>query len=175
MLTGIRLLMVPVFLVLLLSESAGTHRWWAVAVFLAASVTDLYDGNLARRWGQTTEFGALADPIADKALTGAAFVGLSMLGQLPWWVTVVVMTREISITVWRFTVLGSGVVPASRGGKTKTTLQMIAIVGFILNFDGLWQGISSGLMAAAVVVTVATGVDYFIAARRGRQMTAVGG
>lgn len=168
-LTGARLLMVPVFVALLLAESAGVHRWWAVAVFLAASLTDLYDGNLARRWGQTTEFGALADPIADKALTGAAFVGLSILGQLPWWVTALVMLREVSITVWRFAVLGSGVVPASRGGKTKTTLQMAAIVGYILNFGGAWQVVSSWIMAAAVVVTVLTGVDYFVGALRSRQ------
>lgn len=172
-LTGVRLLMVPLFVVLLLSESAGAHRWWAVTVFLAASLTDLYDGSLARRWGQTTEFGALADPIADKALTGAAFIGLSMLGQLPWWVTVVVMLREVSITVWRFTVIGSGVVPASRGGKTKTTLQMAAIVGYILNFGGLWQTVSTTVMAAAVIVTVATGIDYFASARRSRHMTTV--
>jgi len=170
MLTGLRLLLVPVFLWLLLAPSAGTHHWWAVIVFLAASLTDLYDGNLARRWGQTTAFGALADPIADKALTGAAFIGLSILGELPWWVTVLVLVREVVVTAWRFVVIGDGVVPASRGGKTKTTLQMAAIFAYVLNLGGVWDTASTVIMTAAVVVTVATGVDYFVGSTRAERV-----
>ena len=90
-------------------------------------ITDRFDGALARSYGMVTEFGTLADPIADKALIGAALIGLSMLGDLPWWVTVVIMVREIGITVLRFAVLRRGVIPASRGGKLKTLVQAVAI------------------------------------------------
>jgi CDP-diacylglycerol--glycerol-3-phosphate 3-phosphatidyltransferase len=171
-LTGLRFLLVPVFIVLVFQPGAGPHHFAAVAVFLIASLTDLYDGNLARKWGQTSQFGALMDPIADKALTGAALVCLSMLGEIPWWVTLLVMTREISITVWRFTVLRDGVVPASRGGKTKTTLQMLAIVAFLLNPSGAWHAAAVVVLAAAVVVTVVTGADYFINASRAERVRA---
>lgn len=171
-LTVLRLLLVPVFVVLVFQPGAGDHRIGAVLVFLAASLTDLYDGNLARRWGQTSQFGALADPIADKALTGAALICLSVLDQLPWWATALVLVREVSITVWRFTVLRDGVVPASRGGKTKTTLQMLAIVAFLLNPAGLWHSVAVVVMAAAVVVTVATGADYFVNASRAERVRA---
>lgn len=165
-LTGVRFLLVPVFVMLVFQPGAGERHIAAVTVFLIASLTDLYDGNLARKWGQTSQFGALADPIADKALTGAALICLSVLGSIPWWVTVVVMTREVFITVWRFTVLRDGVVPASRGGKTKTTLQMLAIVAFLLNPTGVWHSLAVAVLAAAVVVTVITGIDYFVNAAR---------
>ena len=85
-----------------------------------------------------TEFGKLADPIADKALIGAALIGLSMLGDLPWWVTVVILVREIGVTVLRFAVLRRGVIPASRGGKLKTLVQAVAIGLFILPLSGIW-------------------------------------
>ena len=165
-LTFIRLLLVPVFLMLVFSQSADVHRLWAVTVFLAASLTDLYDGTLARRWGQTTAFGALADPIADKALTGSAFIALSVLHQVPWWATLVVLVREVGITVWRFAVIRGGVVPASRGGKTKTTLQIAAIVALLLQPVGALHTLAMALLAAAVAVTVITGADYFVHAAR---------
>jgi CDP-diacylglycerol--glycerol-3-phosphate 3-phosphatidyltransferase len=114
-----------------------------------------------------TEFGKLADPIADKALIGAALIGLSLLGDLPWWVTVVILVREIGVTVLRFAVIRGGVIPASRGGKLKTLVQAVAIGLFVLPLTGPWLTAAWALMWAAIVLTVLTGVDYVVSAIRG--------
>ena len=126
-LTMLRILLVPMFLWLLLSEAGDSapHRWWAAAVFALASLTDWLDGDLARRRQLVTTFGKVADPIADKALMGSALIGLSLLGELPWWVTVVILIRELGITVLRFWVIRQGVIAASKGGKLKTTVQAV--------------------------------------------------
>ena len=171
-LTTLRILLVPVFGWLLLIDGGqdDTLRCWAFAVFLVAILTDRIDGDIARRRNLVTDFGKLMDPIADKALTGMAFVGLSIIGELWWWVTIVVLGREWGITLLRFLVIRYGVMPASRGGKIKTTLQAIALCGLILPLralDGplaslgevLWW-VAVVTMAAAVLVTVLTGVDY---------------
>ena len=128
-LTVLRMLLVPVFLVALFAHGGHTAswRWIAFAVFAVAMFTDRVDGQIARRYGLITDFGKLMDPIADKALTGAAFIGLSVLGDLPWWVTIVILGRELGITVMRIAVISEGVIPASRGGKLKTLLQTLAI------------------------------------------------
>ncbi|MET0758283.1 MAG: CDP-diacylglycerol--glycerol-3-phosphate 3-phosphatidyltransferase [Mycobacterium sp.] len=167
-LTGVRLVLVPVFLVALFVGDGHETYWRIVAfiVFAAAVITDRLDGALARSYGMVTEFGTLADPIADKALIGAALIGLSMLGDLPWWVTVVIMVREIGVTVLRFAVLRRGVIPASRGGKLKTLVQAVAIGLFILPLSGPWLAAAWVVMAAAVVLTVITGVDYVVSAVR---------
>lgn len=109
-LTGVRMVLVPVFLLVLFADG-GHETVWRVAafvVFAVAVITDRLDGALARSYGMVTEFGTLADPIADKALIGAALIGLSVLGDLPWWATVVILTRELAITVLRFVVLRHG-------------------------------------------------------------------
>jgi CDP-diacylglycerol--glycerol-3-phosphate 3-phosphatidyltransferase len=132
--------------------------------FAVASVTDLLDGELARRRNLITDFGKIADPIADKALTGSALVTLSVLGELPWWVTAVILARELAVTALRFWVIRRGVIAASRGGKLKTLLQVIAISLYILPWDiGLERRL---FMGAAVVVTVLTGIDYTVRAVR---------
>ena len=118
----------------------------------------------------TSEFGKLADPIADKMLIGAALIGLSMLGDMPWWVTVLILVREIGVTVLRFAVISRGIIPASRGGKLKTMVQAIAIGLFILPLDSLpaqWTTVAWWVMGAAIVLTVATGLDYVVSALRG--------
>ena len=138
----------------------------AFVVFAVAVITDRFDGSLARNYGMVTEFGTLADPIADKTLIGAALIGLSMLGDLPWWVTVVILAREVGITVLRFVVLRHGVIPASRGGKLKTLVQAVAIGLFVLPLSGSWLVAASVVMAAAIVLTVVTGVDYVASAAR---------
>jgi CDP-diacylglycerol---glycerol-3-phosphate 3-phosphatidyltransferase len=135
-------------------------------VFAVAVITDRFDGALARSYGMVTEFGTLADPIADKALIGAALIGLSILGDLPWWVTALIMVREIGITVLRLAVLRRGVIPASRGGKLKTLVQAVAIGLFVLPLSGAWLAASWVVMWAAVVLTVVTGVDYVVSAIR---------
>ncbi len=167
-LTVLRLLLVPVFAVFLFHDD-GNDTGWRVAAFLTfvvASMTDRFDGDLARRRGLITDFGKIADPIADKALTGTALVGLSALGELPWWVTVVVLVREIGVTLLRFWVIKHGVIPASRGGKVKTALQVLAIGLYILPLGGVAHAGAQAAMAAAVIVTVATGADYVLRALR---------
>jgi len=173
-LTVLRLLLVPVFGWLLLSADGDTHwmRWAALGVFLGAALTDRYDGHLARQHGLETAVGAVADPIADKALTGVALVGLSVLGELPWWMTVLVLVREWGITLLRFWVIRHGVIPASPGGKLKTVLQMAALVAYLVPLPDVLDPALYALMLAAVVVTVTSGVDYVFRAialrRKGR-------
>ena len=161
-LTVLRLAAVPVFAVLLLREdgSAAAGRWWAALAFALAILTDRYDGMIARRTGQVTEFGKLADPIADKALTGMALIALSILHLLPWWVTVVILVRELAVTLLRVWVIRHGVIAASRGGKMKTVAQSLAIFLYLLPVSGLLASARWWVMAAAVVLTVATGIDY---------------
>jgi len=165
-LTVIRLGLVPVVVACLLA--GGTA--WRVAAFVAfgtASVTDLLDGRVARSRGLITDLGKIADPIADKALTGAALVTLSYLGWLPWWVTIVILAREVAVTGLRFWVIRYGVIAASRGGKLKTLLQVLAISLYML--PGIPQWLRAVVMAAAVLVTLVTGADYVIRAARLRR------
>ncbi len=168
LLTLVRLLLVPVFAVALFHNGGddAAWRWTAWVVFALASATDLLDGEIARRRGLVTTFGKIADPIADKALMGTALVGLSALGELPWWVTLVILTREVGVTLLRFWVIRRGVIPASRGGKLKTLLQGIAIGLYVMPLGGWLRTVSAVVMAAAVVVTLVTGVDYIAKARR---------
>jgi CDP-diacylglycerol---glycerol-3-phosphate 3-phosphatidyltransferase len=169
-LTMLRIALVPLFGWLLLAQGGDEDLWRvaAFAVFLGAILTDKVDGDLARKRGLVTDFGKIADPIADKALTGMAFVGLSLLGELPWWVTAVVLGRELAITLVRFVVIRRGVMAASRGGKLKTMLQAIALCGFILPLAGIvWlHTIAWLIMGAAVLVTVVTGIEYVVQAAR---------
>jgi len=172
-LTVSRLVLVPVFLLALLQEGGHDEvwRWVATAIFLIASITDRVDGDLARRRGLVTDFGKIADPIADKALTGSALVGLSALGDLGWWITLVIVGREVFVTLLRFWVIRHGVIPASRGGKLKTLLQAVAIVLYLmplhqLPYGGYAELVAQLVMAAAVLVTVVTGLDYAVRAVR---------
>jgi CDP-diacylglycerol--glycerol-3-phosphate 3-phosphatidyltransferase len=118
-------------------------------VFVVATATDRVDGDIARAKGLVTDFGAVSDPIADKALMGMALVGLSMIGLLPWWVSAVVVVREVGITALRFVVIRHGVMPASRGGKVKTALQAVAILLYVLPLSGLWHTIAAVVMAVS--------------------------
>jgi CDP-diacylglycerol---glycerol-3-phosphate 3-phosphatidyltransferase len=183
-LTTLRILMVPFFGWALLAHDGGSILWRCVAylLFVAAAVTDKVDGDIARSRGLVTDFGKIADPIADKALTGMAFVGLSVIGELWWWVTVLVLVREWGVTALRFWVIRHGVMAASSGGKLKTVLQTVALGLLILPLrllDGSWAGVGlvawwvgAAVMAAAVAVTVVTGLDYVVKAlavrRKGR-------
>jgi CDP-diacylglycerol--glycerol-3-phosphate 3-phosphatidyltransferase len=174
-LTLVRLLLVPVFVVVLFH--GGGHvdswRWLAWVVFAIAAVTDTVDGRVARRRGIVTDFGKIADPIADKALSGAALIGLSTLGDLPWVVTVVVLTREVGVTGLRFWVIRHGVIPASRGGKLKTMLLGFGTGFWILPFTGFGHDVARVLMTAAVIVAVITGIDYTLRALRLRRAAPV--
>jgi CDP-diacylglycerol--glycerol-3-phosphate 3-phosphatidyltransferase len=164
-LTLLRLALVPFFVILLTAGGTGS-RIAAFVLFAVASLTDLLDGRLARQRGLVTDFGKIADPVADKALTGAAFIALSALGELSWWVTGVIMVRELGVTALRMIVIRRNVIAASRGGKLKTLLQVIAISLYVL--PGPFGPARPAVMAAAVAVTLITGADYVVTALRKR-------
>jgi CDP-diacylglycerol--glycerol-3-phosphate 3-phosphatidyltransferase len=165
-LTGLRLVLVPVFLALTVASGmTQPHlRMAACVVFVVASATDFVDGWIARTWHLVTAFGKVADPIADKALTGTALVLLSWYGRLPWWVTGLILLRELGITALRFVVIRRGIIPASRGGKIKTVLQIAAISWYLWPVSGALVEVGPVIMGGAVVITLATGVDYVVRA-----------
>ena len=181
-LTVLRLLLVPVFIWLSLLPG-DRARLAAVVVFVVAAFTDRLDGQLARSWGLVTSFGKIADPIADKALTLSAFVLLSVNQRLWWWVTILIVVRELGITVMRFFMLRRAVMAASRGGKIKTTLQMVGLVGLLTPWSTLLPaGLAAFLtkaayviVAAALIVTVVTGLDYVREAMRLSRQNGQGG
>lgn len=177
-LTLLRIGLVPV-VALALGAQGGRDAGWRVGAFLVFSLamaTDRLDGELARRRGLITNFGIVADPIADKALIGTVLVVLSAQERLPWWVTVVVLARELGITALRFVVIRHGIMPASRGGKLKTTLQSLALALYLLPLElwfGPWAAALAGVVVAlAVLVTVVTGLDYMVQAYRLREGSA---
>lgn len=163
-LTGLRLVMVPLFgWVLLAFPADPVMRWLSTAIFVIAIATDAVDGKIARKYNLVTDFGKLWDPIADKAITGMAFIGLSILGELPWWITLIILVREWGITALRWAIIKYGVMAANRGGKLKTVMQSVAIIMFLpgLAFLPVWWGwIAWAAMIVAFVLTVVTGLDY---------------
>ena len=171
--TIVRILCAPVFLWMLLADAGndGPLRWWAAVLFIVAIATDGIDGYLARKHDIVTDLGKLLDPIADKALTGCAFVGLSILGELPWWVTILVLVREVGITVHRLVVASSHVVAAAWMGKLKTVAQAVALSLALLplwTVVGDWIHVVNALtMTIAVILTVASGIDYVVTEVRG--------
>lgn len=170
-LTTLRLLLVPFFALALFTSGGHTTKWRliAFAIFAVAAITDKYDGDIARKRGLVTNFGKLADPIADKALTGTALVGLSVLGDLPWWVTVLILVREVGVTLLRFWIIRHGVLAASRGGKAKTFAQAVALGLYVLPLSSWLGTLRWWVLAVAVVLTVVSGLDYVIRAIRMRR------
>ena len=173
-----RILCAPVFLWLLLTDgvTGGGLRWAAGIVFIVAIATDGVDGYIARRFEIVSDLGKLLDPIADKALTGVAFVGLSILGELPWWVTIVVLVREVGITIYRFLVVSDHVLAAAWMGKLKTVAQAVALSIALLPLASLsdatvWQSVvwwaGTVTMTIAVILTIASGIDYVVSEVRG--------
>ena len=176
-LTLLRLLLVPVFGWLLIAgddSDSDAMRWAALAVFVIASITDQVDGYLARKHGLVTAVGAVADPIADKLLTGVAFVLLSYLGELPWWATIVILAREWGVTLLRFWVIRYGVISASPGGKLKTTLQIAVLIGYLVPLpdalddalNPVFDWVLYTVLVATVLITLVTGIDYVVRASR---------
>ncbi len=162
-LTVARLLIVPLFGYLVLGVTQTQSAQWAGAtIFLIAAITDLIDGVWARKYGLVTNFGKMADPIADKALIGTALVALSITGEIPWWVTGVILFREVAITVMRFWVINHGVIPASRGGKVKTVSQIIAIVAYLIPVSGWVEVVAQMSLGVALAMTIVTGIDYAV-------------
>jgi CDP-diacylglycerol--glycerol-3-phosphate 3-phosphatidyltransferase len=179
-LTTLRIVMVPFFGWALLVDGGDSPqwRWVAFAIFVVAMITDKIDGDLARKHNLITDFGKIADPIADKAITGMAFIGLSIVGDIWWWVTIVVLLREWSVTLLRLSVLKSVVIPAAQSGKIKTMLQAVALSGLLMPlphgdahggaFD-FWPGplgevlfyASQVMLAGAVAMTRWSGYEFF--------------
>jgi CDP-diacylglycerol---glycerol-3-phosphate 3-phosphatidyltransferase len=175
--TAIRILVAPVFLWMVFIDGGedGVWRWVAALLFIAAIATDGIDGALARQRNLVTTSGILLDPIADKVLIGGALVALALVSDLPWWVVVVIMTREIGITLLRFFVLANRVIPASRGGKLKTILQAITVSSWLVPtwvLLGDWVSVLNWvLMGLVIVITLVTGVDYLVKAFRAPEST----
>jgi CDP-diacylglycerol---glycerol-3-phosphate 3-phosphatidyltransferase len=171
LLTAVRIVLVPVFLVLVVVSEMTSPGWRMAAcvAFCVASATDFVDGWVARRYQLVTSFGKVADPIADKALTGTALVLLSAYDRLAWWVTVLILLREWGVTALRFWVIRYGIIPASRGGKLKTVLQIAAIAWYLWPVPEPFDAVGPWLMGAALLVTMVTGVDYVIRALRLRR------
>lgn len=184
MLTTLRIVLVPFFGWALLVDGGESFTWRLVAfvIFVGAMITDKIDGDLARKHGLVTDFGKIADPIADKAITGMAFIGLSIAGDIWWWVTVVVLLREWSVTLLRLSILKDAVIAASNSGKIKTTLQAIALATLTLPlphgdsphseaFSGTLGALTGAgevvfylalvLLAGAVVSTLWSGWEFF--------------
>lgn len=175
-LTLVRLLCVPVLAWLILQEN-DQARNGAAAIFVFASVTDLLDGAIARKYSLITNFGKIADPIADKFLTGVALIGLSYVQLLPWWITIVIIFRELAVTLLRFWVIEHGVIEASRGGKAKTLAQMIAITMFLIALPApsYWWDVSQSIvMAVALLLTLTTAAGYVMKALTLRRELASG-
>jgi CDP-diacylglycerol--glycerol-3-phosphate 3-phosphatidyltransferase len=170
-LTAARIVLVPVFVAFVVTSDMTDSGWRILAclTFCVASATDFADGWIARRYELVTSFGKVADPIADKALTGSALVLLSAYDRLSWWVTGLILIREWGVTALRFWVIRYGVIPASRGGKLKTALQIGAIAFFLWPVPEPFDLVGTGLMVAALIVTVVTGVDYVLQALRLRR------
>jgi len=183
-LTVLRIALVPLFAWVLLTQDGQdpTLRVIAFVVFALAMITDRIDGEIARSRGLVTNFGKIADPIADKALTGMAFIGLSVIGEVWWWVTIVVLLREWSVTILRLSVAKDVVIAAARSGKIKTMLQALGLGGVVLpfsSFSGAWEvpgdvlhWFSVAVLAAAVVMTLWSGYEFFRDYRRQRRGSA---
>ena len=166
LLTTVRIVVVPILAWLLFKENAetDTNRIIAGTIFIVAALTDIADGTIARRWNLITNFGKIFDPIADKALIGVALIGLSYLNLLDWWFTWVILARELFVTFLRFWVINKGVIPASRGGKLKTITQIVAISFYLLPLPESVSIVGEIIMYAAVILTLATAVDYIMKA-----------
>lgn len=179
--TIVRILCAPVFLWMLLVDGGedSALRWAAALLFIVAIATDGIDGYLARRHHIVTDVGKLLDPIADKVLTGCAFVGLSVLGELDWWITILVLVREVGVTVHRLVVASDHVVAAAWMGKLKTVAQGVALSLALLplwTVVGEWiHAVNAVAMTVAVVLTVASGIDYVVTEVRGARALALEG
>jgi CDP-diacylglycerol--glycerol-3-phosphate 3-phosphatidyltransferase len=186
-LTTLRIVMVPIFAWALLHDGGDSQgwRWLAWGLFVVAMITDKVDGDIARRHNLVTNFGKIADPIADKAITGMAFIGLSVIGALWWWVTILVLVREWSVTIARLSIARQIVMAARQSGKVKTMAQALALGGFVAPFKDLSGGwdvpgdvvwwVSAVLMGVAVVLTVTSGLEFVRDVARQRRTVSAGG
>lgn len=161
-LTILRVIMVPFFVLFMLTGLGGSfNRWIAAAIFIVASLTDLLDGYLARRDNLVTDFGKFMDPLADKLLVCAALICFVELGRLPAWFVIIIISREFIISGFRLIASDNGlVIAASYWGKFKTVSQMVMIILLIVNLGGFFAIVEEIFVWLALALTVISLVDY---------------
>lgn len=167
-LTIARLALIPFGAMALFINGGGDYKWQIISwwIFFILGLSDIVDGRLARSRQQVTELGKFLDPVADKAMVGTAMVCLSILGRLPWWITILIMSREIAITIFRLSVVNRGVIPANQGGKIKAALQGFGTGFYVLPLDPSLYWFRDGFMYLTILVTIWTGLYYVKSAFR---------
>jgi CDP-diacylglycerol--glycerol-3-phosphate 3-phosphatidyltransferase len=160
--TVLRLLCVPVGAYTLFKNGGDDPTWQYISwcVFFVLGMSDVLDGKLARSRGTITKFGEFLDPVADKFMIGTAMISLSILGTMPWWITAVVLSREIGITIFRLSVIKRGVIPANKGGKIKAMMQNFGTGFYVLPLSPSLYWFRDGFMYCAVALTIVTGAYY---------------
>ena len=169
-LTVIRIALIPAGVWAIFHSPSNLWQTIAWFIYFILGMTDILDGHWARKSNRTTPLGAFLDPVADKALIGSAMISLSILDRFPWWISIVILVREIGITIFRLLVIGDGVIPASKGGKLKTLMQNFGVGFYILPLPELLFPIRDAMMAVAVALTIWTGIDYILKWRAGRRV-----
>ena len=167
-LTVLRIALIPSGVWALFHSPSNTWQCIAWLIYFILGMTDILDGHWARKTNRTTALGAFLDPVADKALIGSAMISLAILDRFPWWIVIVILVREIGITIFRLLVIKDGVIPASKGGKIKTLTQNFGVSFYILPLPELLLPLRDGLMAVAIALTIWTGADYIIQWARSR-------
>jgi CDP-diacylglycerol--glycerol-3-phosphate 3-phosphatidyltransferase len=157
-----RVLLVPVGAYTLFKNGGDDPTWQYISwfVFFFLGLSDIADGTLARSRNTITELGKFLDPVADKFMIGTAMMSLSILGRLPWWITIVILVREIGITIFRLAIIKRGVIAANKGGKIKSTFQNFGVGFYVLPLSPSLYWFRDGFIAIAIVLTVVTGVYY---------------
>ena len=161
-LTLTRILLIPTGVYTLFYDGGdnSTFQLISYAIFFTLGMTDIVDGRWARHSNRITPLGTFLDPVADKALIGAAMISLSILGRFPWWITILILTREIGITLFRLLVIKNGVIPASKGGKIKTLTQNFGVGFFILPLPAWLDWFKYGFIGVAIILTITSAYDY---------------
>ncbi len=167
-LTVLRIALIPTGVWALFHSPSATWQIIAWCIYFTLGMTDILDGHWARKSNRTTPLGAFLDPVADKALIGSAMISLSLLDRFPWWITAVILFREIGITIFRLAVIRDGVIPASKGGKIKTLTQNFGVSFYILPLPESLYFLRDGLMGVAIILTIWTGVDYIYKWKKAR-------
>jgi CDP-diacylglycerol--glycerol-3-phosphate 3-phosphatidyltransferase len=161
-LTLTRILLIPtgVYTLFYKGGDNSTFQLISYAIFFTLGMTDIVDGRWARHSNRITPLGTFLDPVADKALIGAAMISLSILDRFPWWITILILTREIGITLFRLLVIKNGVIPASKGGKIKTLTQNFGVGFFILPLPTWLDWFKYGFISVAIILTITSAFDY---------------
>jgi CDP-diacylglycerol--glycerol-3-phosphate 3-phosphatidyltransferase len=161
-LTVTRIALIPLGVYVLFLDGGDNPKYQALAwtVFFILGLTDILDGRWARNSNRITALGTFLDPVADKALIGSAMISLSIQGRFPWWITILILTREIGITLFRLMVIKGGVIPASKGGKLKTLMQNFGVGFFMLPFPSWLEWFRVAFISVAIILTITTAYDY---------------